>query len=219
MSTDAFEKELIAAEIASQLGIKVPQSHVAVIGDDFIDSVKGETIYERLNKSKGKNFCSENIQDLIVIGKHSKLKREQLSEALKIFVFDVLIDNSDRSVEVGKPNLFMKGKEMWVLDHEMAFSFTMPIIGRDNSRPWKIHANDMYTIQNHVLFPKLKGKSIDFSVLDNFLDNLNDTFWQELEEKIPVEWKSENFEKIRDRIEAIISKKEVFLGQFKTILS
>ena len=45
-----------------------------------------------------------------------------LQQALAIFTFDALLDNPDR--RGANPNLLVKGTDLRIIDHELAFSFT-----------------------------------------------------------------------------------------------
>jgi len=86
----------------------------------------------------------------------------------------MMIENVDRSVLVGKPNLFTKGIDLWVLDHEKAFAFLTPFIGMSTSGLWVL---DQHLAANHILYHKLKGKKLNIGELEGFLDVLNEGFW------------------------------------------
>ena len=138
---------------------------------------------------------------------------------MKIFAFDLAIQNPDRTKVYGKPNLFTTGTDLWVLDHEIAFSFLVPLIGRPSTNPWQIHANDMQMVENHVLYDKLKPKKLDFAVLEGFLDDIDDEFWDIVGEDLPNEWASDELQKIKTHITAIKDNQEEFIKQIKAILS
>jgi len=218
MDFNAFQREYLASRLAGHLLINTPEPYVAVITDVFVESQQGEPQYLNLQVSKGKNFSTKYIQGLELVGPVDKLRKQQLNDALKIFAFDIMIQNPDRTVVFGKPNLFTTGSDLWVLDHEIAFSFLVPLIGRPATDPWIIHPIDMQMIQNHVLYSKLKGKNLDFSILDNFLDKINDDFWENVENNLPIEWKSVEFEQIKTHITAIKNNQNDFVNQIKSIL-
>lgn len=74
-------------------------------------------------------------------------------------------------------------------------------------------------IENHILFRKLKGKKLNFSTLDNFLDVINDTFWVNLSKIVPAEWLDDDFQRISDHINSIRENQELFVNQIKILLS
>ena len=177
MNESAFLKEFVGSKLADKLGLNTPEPFIALVSQDFIDSQEGEIHHNSLNASRGKNYSTKYIQGLETIGQFDKLHKKQTSDALKIFAFDLAIQNPDRTKVYGKPNLFTTGTDLWVLDHEIAFSFLVPLIGRPSTNPWQIHANDMQMVENHVLYDKLKPKKLDFAVLEGFLDDIDDEFW------------------------------------------
>lgn len=95
----------------------------------------------------------------------------------------------------------------------------MPIIGRPKTNPWEIHSKDLTMIRNHILYGKLKGKKLNFSVLDNYLDRFDDDFWNNLLKIIPESWMSEDFDKIVNHIKEIRVHQQAFIAQIKNILS
>jgi len=131
----------------------------------------------------------------------------------------LVIQNPDRTIKNGKPNLFTSGKSFWILDHEIAFSFLFPIIGRPKTNPWELTDFDKNMIENHVLYKKLKGKSLNFDILDNYLDSLNEDFWLNLSRIAPSEWVSEDFDKIAEHVSSIRENQSLFINQVKLILS
>jgi len=220
MNEIAFLKEFVASKLAHRIGLKTPEPYIAIVSQDFIDSQVGENHYESLNTSRGKNYSTKYIPGLETIGQFDKLHRKQRADSLKIFAFDLAIQNPDRTKKVyGKPNLFTTGTDLWVLDHEIAFSFLVPLIGRPNTNPWVIHANDMQMVENHVLYDKLKSKKLDFTILEGFLDNIDDEFWNIVVAELPLEWASVELQKIRTHITAVKDNQEEFIQQIKAILS
>jgi len=219
MDNLAFLKEFLASRLAKELGLKTPEPIVAIIEQSFINTQVGKSHFRSLNESLGTNYATEYIRGLEQVSKIDKLNKYQIDDALRIFVFDLIIQNTDRTTVHGKPNLFTTGIDLWVLDHELAFSFLVPIIGRPMTEPWKIHARDMFMIQNHVIYGKIHKKKLDFSILDEFLTSIDEGFWSKIEAELPSKWKSPYFEKIKTHINAIKDNWLEFLNQVKTLLS
>lgn len=219
MDEGAFQKEYIAAKLAIALLLKTPEPCLATITTEFIEAYQDNDQYIRLQQSMGLNFSTLYIPGLQLIGRYDLLNSRQYDEGLKIFVFDLIIQNPDRTILYGKPNLFTTGSDLWILDHEVAFSFLYPILGRPQTDPWILHANDMNMIENHVLFNKLRRKQLNFAILDNFLDPIDNDFWESVAQELPQEWHSSDFEVIRTHLQSIRDNWNVFVEQIKTLLS
>lgn len=219
MDANAALKETVGAYLALELDLNTPYPLIAEISVEFSNSLLGNSEYSRVKNSIGKNFASKNIEGLELFSAYNTLPIGLQDEALKIFYFDLLIQNPDRTTVNGKPNLFTSGKNFWILDHEIAFSFLFPIFGRPKTEPWEFTDLDKNMIENHVLYKKLKGKSLNFDILDNYLDSLNEDFWLNLSRIVPSEWLSEDFSKIAEHISSIRENQNLFINQVKLILS
>lgn len=219
MNNSAFLKELVGSLLALELGLQTPIPFIAEISEEFINSQIVDYEYKRIKNSSGINYATENIIDLKLFGPYDTLPISLQNEALRIFYFDLMIQNPDRSAVRGKPNLFTVGLDLWILDHEIAFSFLFPILGRPKTNPWEFHESDTTMIENHILYKKLKRKKLDYSILDNYLDSLDDEFWLTLQKLIPGEWMSKDFQKISEHIISIRANQKSFIKQIKMFLS
>lgn len=106
MGPNAAMKELAASFIALELGLNTPTPCLAEINDIFINSQLGNSEYTRVKNSVGLNFATKNIVGLEQFGPFDILNQNLYDEALKIFYFDLMIQNPDRTTVHGKPNLF-----------------------------------------------------------------------------------------------------------------
>jgi hypothetical protein len=159
MSTEACMRELLAAFIAAQMGIRAVDPVVINISKEFTDLLTG-TAHTYAVKSLGYNYGSEYLEKYITIIPTRDLNSQQLPYAQTIFAFDVTIQNPDRTIL--KPNMLTDGTEIVILDHELAFSFAMDIF--PNPRAWEIRNSDLEWINRHCLLSKVRGKEFDFQV-------------------------------------------------------
>lgn len=219
MDINANLRELTATIIAQRLEIPIPDAAVINVNNDFVETLINNSEYKRVNSSIGLNFGCTYLEDMQQISTSDELKVTKISQALKIFYFDMMIQNADRTFVGGKPNLFFKDDQLVILDHELAFTFLFPIIGRPNSEPWIINKFDKKMVENHVLYSKLKNNVKDFSTLEGILVPLSSEFWNDAKSQIPLEWISEDFNKIKDHINAIKDNSVAFLDQIITLLS
>ena len=219
MDISANLRELMATLIAQRLEINIPEAFAVHINDTFANTIIGNADYLRVRKSIGLNFGCQYITDLQEMSAFDVLKKSQLNQALKIFYFDMMIQNADRTIVGGKPNIFLKDDQLWILDHELAFTFLFPIIGRPSTDAWIINESDKNMFENHILYSKLKNKVKDFSILADILVPLSSEFWLQTESVIPPEWLSNDFLAIKNHINAINNNSPAFLEQIITLLS
>ncbi len=106
--------------------------------------------------------------------------------AAEIFAFDVLAQNPDRRRD--NPNLLWSGEDVYLCDHEQAFSFLAGVIGWPP--PWAGQGLDFY--RNHVFYQQLIGLAHNWDRLSGALDALTDTRLNEYLEAVPNEWKTNN---------------------------
>jgi hypothetical protein len=91
--------------------------------------------------------------------------------AAEIFAFDVLIQNPDRRRESPNgPNLLWSDDEIYLYDHEQAFSFLMGVIGW--KPPWMGGGTEF--CRNHVFIQQLTGIRHNFDRLSGALEALTD---------------------------------------------
>jgi hypothetical protein len=219
MDPQAAARELTASLMAEELSINTPVPMLADITNQSADLANGTYNYSRLNNSKGLNFATSYLLDIDIWTKNSILSQDMYDEALKVFHFDMLIQNPDRTFEKGKPNLFTIGKELYVIDHELAFSFTRPLIGRAPTHPYEFSAYDVDMIQNHVLYKHLSKKSLNYTVLDQSLDRLNSDFWTSVRTNLPQTWVTNELAMIENHIEAVRQNHSTFVSNIKNLLS
>ena len=110
-----------------------------------------------------------------------------LPMAAGIFVFDGIIQNPDRrSVN---PNCLVRGDELRIFDHELAFSHDLPRIGQPWTRPWVLGGlKSLETNGNHIFRAGLKGRSIDFGPIRAAWQGLSDAHIADYEGELPAEW-------------------------------
>ncbi|OGL42577.1 MAG: hypothetical protein A2161_05220 [Candidatus Schekmanbacteria bacterium RBG_13_48_7] len=127
-----------------------------------------KSISQEISKSSGLNFGTFFQVGLYPVTKGSKLILKYLDQATLIIAFDALIENVDRRQE--DPNLLFSENtsDFIVYDHELAFSFVYQI--GTNSINW---GNRYEFIRQHIFFPAIKGKILDFSDFTNKLKNLD----------------------------------------------
>lgn len=172
----ALIAEYLGGQIASYLGLPVP-----------------ELVYVTLDEAFGRTEADEEIQDLLKFSEGLNLGLHYLSGALtfdaavndcdallasKIVWLDAFITNVDRTFK--NTNLLIWKKELWLIDHGASFYF------HHSWNNWEATAVTPFAlIKDHVLLPKaskLEEAHAEFS------SKLNPSILKEIVDRIPEEW-------------------------------
>jgi hypothetical protein len=187
MCERALVCELMAAMLADDLDLPVPKPFIVEIASNFHVGDGKPELAAIARKSAGLNFGSQKLP--VGVGTWPKDKPIPVllrPIAAEIFAFDVLIQNPDRQRD--NPNLLWSGDEIFLCDHEQAFSFLMGVIGW--KPPWTGHGVEF--LRKHVFFQQLTGIQHNFNRLTGALEALTDARLKEYIETIPNEWRSNN---------------------------
>ena len=118
-----FGLQLISALLAEDLDLPVPKPFLVEVPDGFHAGIATPEVSKLAQASVGLNFGGQKTTSRIHhLGKgqaHSIPFLRPL--AAEIFAFDVLTQNPDRRQV--NPNLLTNGEELYLCDHEQAFSF------------------------------------------------------------------------------------------------
>jgi hypothetical protein len=183
--------EAIAAMLAADLNIPVPEPLLVRVEDDFIELVRqlDAPLATKMANSPRVAFGSLKLPPGFMIHVPDLvLKHERLTQAAEIFAFDALIQNSDRRPD--NPNCLSKGHDFAAIDHELAFMTEGVLFWQP---PWVTGSLESYKTSNrHLFFSALKGKRVDFSSFQRGWLNISDQRLSEYKSAIPPEWSSAN---------------------------
>lgn len=215
MSPDASMRELLASFLAMEMGIPVVEPAIIEITPEFVELLKASPSWTVGNKSLGYNYGSKYIRDYSVLLVNKRLTEQQLPLAQDALAFDIFIQNSDRTNL--KPNMLTNGRNLVILDHEIAFGFIFaPFL---TANIWEMQEQHKNWISQHCLLPLVKGEDFDYEAFDSKFDTLSDAFWQKAWELIPEEWRTDQFDSIKKTLTGIIANREQFILELKKILS
>lgn len=207
--------ELIASFIAMELEMSIPDPAIIEITQSFVDIYDGIN-KELVKKSIGKNFGSKYKPGYPTLLNSIKLTPGQYARAVKIFSFDIFISNADR--RIGKPNMLIKGDEIVIIDHELAFGFILELF-YNNPTPWILRPQDDKWIKNHFFYKSLKGNEHNFDDFVDKLSTLDENFWNKLYQLIPDEWNGSYVDQIKNDLSLLVQNKTEFKAELKRILS
>lgn len=179
--------ELLTAQLANDLDLAVPKPFLVDVELDFHLAIQKPEIAHLVANSVGLNFGSQLLPSGVSTWPKDKPIPSRLqSLAAEVFAFDILTQNPDRRRE--NPNLLWSGDEIYLCDHEQAFSFLAGVIGW--KPPWTGLQLDFF--RNHVFFKQLKGNDNNWNRMTGALEALTDARFQEYIEAVPNEWKTNN---------------------------
>jgi hypothetical protein len=176
--------EFVGSRLARHFGILVPEPAAVDIDPSFAEAIielKPE-LSDPVRASVGFNFGSKVISPMTTWLVGRSIPEAMWRDAVNIFAFDALIQNPDRRVD--NPNLFTKGDEIYIYDHETSFSFLYALA--PSATPWVVEG-EAY-LDRHVFYARLKSKEIDLS---DFLERLNALtvgIFTTIRAELPEEW-------------------------------
>jgi hypothetical protein len=132
--------------------------------------------------------------------------------ATEIFAFDALIQNPDRRSD--KPNILWKSDEIFIIDHEMGFSFVYSIL--QSKEPWKVSEIDF--LRKHLFYNKLKGQTLNFDRFAGVLETLAKDGIESILNMVPEEWKTPKIESIGNHLAAICGHVDAFIDEIRRVL-
>ena len=179
--------ELMASLLAEDLDLPVPKPFLVHVDAQFNLSEGKPKLSTIVRESAGLNFGSQKLPAGFATWSQDKPIPGSLRQlAAEVFAFDVLIQNVDRRRE--KPNLLWSGDELYLYDHEQAFSFLMGVIGWQP--PWTGQGTEFF--RNHIFFQDLAGTSPNWDRFNGALEALTEARLREYIEAVPIEWRSNN---------------------------
>lgn len=208
--------ELLASLVARHLGISAPEPALIALDPALFDHLAAThpSWTKRLRASQGVNFGTRVIigggatwpQDEPVAG---PLRRP----AAEIFAFDAMIQNPDR--KCNNPNLLRRGNEIFVIDHEAAFSFLYAIGQQDP--PWEL--NRLGFLEQHVFYRPLHGVTIELDPFAAALESMTDQVVNRWMDEVPREWGTEPLPRIAAHLQAVRMHSTEFAEQVRRRLA
>jgi hypothetical protein len=183
--------ELIAAQLAADLGLPIPPPLLVTWSDDFASSLHDDAAKTILAASSPPAFGSTYFSGgfAILNGARKFSGDEQRQMALAIFFFDALIGNADRST--AKPNMVVRGDQYRIFDHELSFLDHELIV--KPPAPWVLGGfNPSLTPRKHIFATPLHKDvaKLDFASLRDTWAGLSDAKIEAYEASLPVAWRT-----------------------------
>ena len=198
--------EAVAAELADYFGIDHPEQAAVALDEDLAKLVALQEPSKAglIGGSVGMNFGTKLLTNLITWPVDRTPTASQFERACEIFAFDALIQNPDR--RFSNPNLGTVGNQIYIFDHELAFSFRLDIF--PSQEPWKISNQPFWA--EHVFFNALRHKPLQLDGFTELLANLPITLFDQLEDVMPPEWPLDLLAVITNHLHSVSTHAEEF---------
>lgn len=190
--------ELYASMLGAYFGMSCPRPAIVLVEEDLASVILGQLAGEDrkaqvIRDSVGLNFGTQFLVNLMAWPVDKSVSGPLQGAAMKVYAFDALIQNPDRGF--ANPNLGSRGDDLFIYDHESAFSFLLDIFpGRS---PWRL-GTERY-LEGHVFARALKQVPFPADFLQR-LGRLTGDVTRYFSEQIPKEWRSDDLPKIESHL-------------------
>ena len=129
----ALVSEVIVAELAESLGLRVPPRTLVKFGPDIESADQNDELADLLRASEGVNLGFAHLDGAVNFAPASDVPRVRPEDAAAILWLDGLTANPDRTAR--NPNLLWWRDELWLIDHGAALAFQYALPDIDASVP------------------------------------------------------------------------------------
>ena len=190
--------ELYGSMLGAYFGISCPRPAIVLVEEDLTAAILGQLEEEThktqvIQGSSGLNFGTQFLVNLTAWPIDKSVTGPLQLDAMKIYTFDALIQNPDRGF--ANPNLGSRGDDLFIYDHESAFSFLLNIF--PSHTPWKL-GTERY-LEGHVFARALKQVAFPADFLQK-LGKMTGEVTSCFSEQIPKEWRSDDLLKIESHL-------------------
>jgi hypothetical protein len=178
-------REIVAACLAGDLGLPIPTPVLIEVPPDWADIVPDAHRRARIGASSGIAFGS-----LLVTGGYTtwtpdtRIQEGMLDTATAIFAFDAIIQNPDR--RANNPNCLVRGEEIRIIDHELAFAHRVVLGWRPPWQPGGL--NWLERKGSHIFLADLKRSGLDFASIRQRWNAIADARLGEYRAAVPAQW-------------------------------
>jgi hypothetical protein len=206
--------EFVAAQLALRLGLRTPAPAVVMLNPPLADATPNPEVAARIRRSIGPNYgCCYLVPGYSTWRVNDPVPLGLRTAAVEIMAFDALIDNADRRRE--KPNLLWKDDEIFIIDHELSFSFVY-LVGK-SSQPF--NCNSLGFLRNHPLYAGLLGRPVDLSRFTGELESIDEATLESFFEEAPAEFGRAHKEKVVERLISAAQQPNILVDSLRRILS
>jgi hypothetical protein len=133
---DSVANEVIGNILAKEFQLPVPDAALIEMDANFISTITDPALLEVLQqKDERLKFGSVQLEGIYRFDPATSLGEvRRMIEIDSVFAFDNLIRNPDRNFL--KPNILVRSKEAYLIDHELGFEITPESVGELDNWQW-----------------------------------------------------------------------------------
>lgn len=186
LTENGLVREAIAAMLAVDLQLPIPEPRLVRLDTMFIDAVNevDSSVAARLKLASPLGFGSTKLPGGFSIWSMERdVPATKLDQAAEIFAFDCLTQNADRNRM--SPNVMWNGTDFAIIDHELAFQIQGVLFWKP---PWESESLTSFA-NGHVFHRSLKGKPLNLLGLSTRWSGISDARLVEYDSALPQEWR------------------------------
>lgn len=171
-NSQATFKEFICNYLGQEFGLSVFEPAIISVPKSVITEITSLGNHDETKHFPGNYFGSKYYPDGMNYSFDLPIDFFEPWQIENIFAFDVLIRNSDR--RTGKPNLFIKGEDIFVYDHELCLAKNTSFLESltDWRKNWNMFLND-YSKSQYVFKKLVHELNAEAAfTFDEFFENL-----------------------------------------------
>lgn len=178
-------REVIAACLAGDLGLPIPEPVLIEVTDQWINIIPCLSRRAKISTSARVAFGSKHAgPQFSQWSPGTTLLEAMVPAAVAIFVFDGIIQNVDR--RSSNPNCLVRGDDIRIFDHELSFTHGLMIGWQP---PWKLGSLKAMEVPGHHIFrTALRGREHDFGPIRDAWAGLSDARIEGYAHQLPDEW-------------------------------
>jgi hypothetical protein len=200
--------------------LSVPTAAFVHVPQDMIDLLKKEEKYKGFDLRAGTYFATKYLDNAMNFTPALSVQKLENWEMSKIFAFDMLIRNVDRTER--KPNLFFHQQRTTLIDHELSLEVQHPFSFYVEKNLYRAIAQGAKG--NHLFFnilrQKIKKNEVDFSEFTEYLRTWPNGLLQPYVNQLKkIGYDSSDFDFIKPYLAEVKQKSSDFESILKTLLS
>ncbi|WP_324255536.1 HipA family kinase [Xanthobacter autotrophicus] len=177
--------EVLAACLAADLGLPIPEPFAVEVSPEWANTIPDAARRAKILAGSPVAFGSRlAVGQFAAWNSGNQILDAMRPKAAGIFVFDAAIQNVDR--RTSNPNCLVRGDDLIIFDHELAFSHRLPLLGW--IPPWRLGGLTSFEHGGHIFWSGLKGSNVDLSPVRAAWAGLSDSRIADYEAAVPAEW-------------------------------
>ncbi len=179
--------EIVGNATARRLGVLVPEPAIINISPSVADLMNASIRNHgySFEVQAGPATGCEYMRGLVNYTPGQQMSSELREQAERVFVFDMLSQNSDR--RPGKANCALSSQGLVAFDFELCFAHKfLPIIGASDVVPYE--PSKVGISRGHIFYDLVANKLPDRELVEAMASSLTLDWWTKLLKSLPPSW-------------------------------